>query len=250
MNRALALALVLLALAASGCTAEKKDEGPARPVKFAVIGAPEVGANDDDLALAIGKLSREPDLDFVLVPGPLLAKDATPLSLELLKNDLGQLAPPVYVSFAAVGSGTTALRAEEILQALEKMGPGDEHAIAYTRTPPRASKILVNVVGPDGKSKLEKPPEDKRVISVGDSSILGHSSVGLDDLIVLVAPGPFAARARESDVNPFLHVPPLSSAKQFAIVTIWPARLELQPIALEGANPPGLEPIKLPAAPP
>ena len=151
-------ALALVALLASGCSSsDKKDDGPPRPVRFAVIGAPEVGATDDDLAAAIGKLSREPDLDFVLVPGPLLAKDADATALELLKNDLGQLAPPVYVGFAAVSSGSSgsALKAEDILSALEKMGPGEEHAVSYTRSPPRAPTVLVDVLSPDGKSKLE-----------------------------------------------------------------------------------------------
>jgi hypothetical protein len=232
MTRTRALLVALATLVATGCTTEKKEEGPVRPVKFAVIGAPEVGENDDDLAAAIGKLSREPDLDFVLVPGPLLAKGATPLALELLKNDLGQLAPPVYVSFAAVESGTSALKAEEILTALEKMGPGDEHAVAYSRTPSRTPKILVNVVGPDGKSKLDKAPEGKRVIQLGPGPG--------PDLAVVLAPGSTVVLP-SSLASPILGIPALAKGKQYVLVTIWSGRTEVQPVALEGPNPPALE---------
>lgn len=238
MSRARVVLLVSL-IAFAGCSSEKKDDGPARPVKFAVIGAPEVGANDDDLALAIGKLSREPDLDFVLVPGPLLAKDANALSLELLKNDLGQLAPPVYVSFASVGSGTSALKADEILSALERMGPGDEHAVAYTRTPSRTPRVLVNVVGPDGKSKLDKRPLDKRVITLG--------SVEAADLAVLLAD---RTALDGKAACPTLSVAPLAKGKAYILVTIWPKRLEAQPVALEGPNPPPLDAIEIAAPPP
>lgn len=226
------VAALVLALLVAGCTTEKKEEGPPRPVRFAVIAAPEVGGDDGDLLLAITKLSREPELDFVLVPGPLLAKDADATSLELLKNDLGQIAPPVYVGFAHVTSASaTTLRADEILTALEKMGPGQEHAVAYNRTPPRQPNVVVNVVGPDGRSGLENTPEGKLVVTLGRAA--GDLLVRLRDVPAVEA---YEETARAS---PELDVPPLSRAKVFVIATIWPTkRVEVQPVALDGPNPP------------
>src|SRR5580658_7734959 len=116
-----AAAIVLLAV---GCSTPTKEDRPSRPVRFAVIAAPEMGADDSLLLQAITKLSRESELDFVLIPGPLLATGADEEALEVLKNDLGQIAPPVYVGFAAVSSEAAAgckLKREDILTALEKM---------------------------------------------------------------------------------------------------------------------------------
>jgi hypothetical protein len=257
MNRAPRLLVALAAVVISGCSTPKKEDGPPRPIRFAVIAAPEVGANDDDLAAAIGMLSREPDLDFVLVPGPLLAKEADAIALELLKNDLGQLAPPVYVSFAAVGSGTATLKATEILAALEKMGPGEEHAVAYLRTPPRQQGLNVNVVGPDGKSPLEKRPEGKRVVTLGAANEKFESDLEVrvgdpgpaDDRVRLDPRSPRGTLAVPSSAPgwcpPTLRVPPLQRSKLVVLVTVYPRRLEVQPVALQGPNPPALEPLEL-----
>jgi hypothetical protein len=225
MNRRAAVAL--LALALGGCSTPKKEEGPARPVRFAVIGAPEVGTDDADLALAVTKLSRETGLDFVLVPGPVLARDATSSSLELLREDLGQIAPPVYVGFAAVVSASSStLTAEEILTALEKLGPGPEHAVSYERTPPRQPNVLVRVAGPDGKEADGKPPEGGKLITLGGR--------GDADLTVRLADA-LALEPHE------LKAPALSRSKSFFLVTMYPGRTEVQPVALEGPDPPGID---------
>jgi len=226
MTRAVASLSVLL-LAITGCSTEKKPDAPPRAVRFAVIAAPEIGTDDTDLALAVTKLSREPDLDFVLVPGPLLATDADQSALDLLKEDLGQIAPPVYVKFASVCSGTrSALKAEDILGALEKMGPGPEHAVAYSRTPSHAPRIVVDVVGPDGKDTLVERPEDGVVIAVGKAAA---------NVSILVGDGVEV----EARAGPELLVPALSRGKKFVIATFYRASgaLDVQPVALEGPNP-------------
>jgi hypothetical protein len=237
----------------AGCaTAEKVDKGPPRPVRFAVIAAPEVGDDDGDLALAVTRLSRERDLDFVLVPGPVLASDATAISLELLKNDLGQIAPPVYVAFSAasavtsrsVASGT--LGAEEILTALEGMGPGSGHAAAYHRSP--RPGVVVNVLGPDGSSALDKaaPESTKRVIGLQAS---GEPSDRAD---VLVRPSPSGdvvvlpedlAPPRPRPVT--LLVPPLGSSKVLAVATVYPDHLDVEVVPLEGPPRGRMDPVPL-----
>jgi hypothetical protein len=237
MDRAIASAVLLVALV--GCSTPKKDDGPPRPVRFAVIAAPEVGADDGDLAMAVTKLSREPELDFVLVPGPLLAPEADATSLELLRNDLGQIAPAVYVGFACVTTATSgALKSEDVLGALEKMGPGAERAVAYDRVPPRAPRVRVSVIGCDGKSTVENKSANERLIQVGRGPLAADLTVVVgSDKIVLDRP------------SATLLVAPLSRSKLMALVTIWPERLEVQPFALEGRNPPELEPIAVPRLP-
>src|SRR5581483_436153 len=105
----------------------------------------------------VTKLSREKELAFVLVIGPLFATDADATSIELLKNDLGQIAAPVYVAFAStapVASDAPAakggLKPEEILSAVESMGPGPGHKLAYVARPERARRVAVNALAPDG----------------------------------------------------------------------------------------------------
>ena len=218
---------VLALLVLAGCSTPKKEDGPPRPIRFAVIGAPEVGSDDADLALAVTKLSRETGLDFVLVPGPVLAKDATASSLDLLREDLGQIAPPVYIGFAAVVSASSCtLKAEEILTALEKLGPGPEHAVSYERTPPRQPRVLVRIAGPDGKETEGKPPEGGKLVKLG--------GVGDADLTVRLG-DTLALEPRE------LTAPALSRSKTFLLVTIYPGRTEVQPVALEGQDPPGID---------
>ncbi|MBI3722708.1 hypothetical protein HY251_01945, partial [bacterium] len=159
------LLLALLSLSLAGCTREKK-EPERRPIRFAVIAAPEIGADDGDLALAVTALSLVKDLAFVLVPGPLLAGDADEVSLELLKNDLGQIAAPVYVALsttAAVPSESPAAKAgkltsAKVFLALESMGPGASHAVSYYGQPEAAPGVVVNALGPDGTGAVSPVP--------------------------------------------------------------------------------------------
>jgi hypothetical protein len=224
---------LLASFASTGCSTPTKEEAPKGPIRFAVIAAPELGSDDALLLKAVGRVAREPGLDFVLVPGPLLAVDADATSLELLKNALEQIAQPVYVGFACVSSGAATaskLKREDILLALEKMGPGDEHAIAYHRLPPNTKAVVVNVIGPDGTDSIETPDRGTREIALG-------ASVRQPFLRVAVGKSTALAAAPAS-----LLVSPLPTANAVVLVAIWPERLEVSVVPLDGAPVRVLEP--------
>ncbi|HZU96865.1 MAG TPA: hypothetical protein VFF73_09250 [Planctomycetota bacterium] len=224
---------LFLSVIAVGCSTPTKDETPKGPIRFAVIAAPELGADDALLLKAVGRVAREPGLEFVLVPGPLLAVDADATSLELLKNALEQIAQPVYVGFSCVSSDTasaTKLKREEILLALEKMGPGEEHAVAYHRLPPNTRAVVVNVIGPDGTDSIATPDKGTREVALGASS---------RDPFLRITVGKSTALARSPAS---LVVSPLATSNAVVLAAIWPERLEVSVVPLDGAPPRVLEP--------
>jgi predicted component of type VI protein secretion system len=242
------VASLILATTLLGCSSSPRTrDEDTRPVRFAVIAAPELRADDGDLLLAVTRLSREKDLAFVLVPGPLLAKDADRTSLELLKNDLGQLAPPVYVAFAAVSSGTVAAASptdDEILTALEGMGPGAEHRISYQHVPARAPGYVVNVLKWDGTGGLKEiPPGTKRVIQLTASTKLLERA---DISVALAADANVSVTKDAPSSSIEIRVPALSRGKALAIATLFPLGLDVAIVPLEGPAPPQPEPLRLP----
>jgi hypothetical protein len=113
-------ASAFLALLSTGCVGGPEASQGFQPVRFAVIGAPRLGGDllaEDMLLEAVTVLSLEPDLDFCLVPGPLLAGNVDDLEAarDALVGALGSLASPVYTAWGP-GDGPEL----ELLEALEQ----------------------------------------------------------------------------------------------------------------------------------
>lgn len=254
------LALAALALALAGCSSNETHEAVERPVRFAVLAAPELGADDGDLLSAVTRLSREKELGFVLVIGPLFAPDADATSLESFKNDLGQVAAPVYVAFssaAVVGSATPArkLGADEILAALEGMGPGAAHKLGYVARPDRARSVAVNALAPDGTGAVPALPADaRRLVRFGTVPVAEKdaAAAAVPDIIVGVAAGAAVelegvrgTDAAVADGPVHVLVPPFAK-KTFAVVTVSDVEVVVTPVALEGPPPAAPRPVAAP----
>jgi hypothetical protein len=262
----IALSVLGLALVLAGCRSGEPTEPRERKVRFAVVAAPEVGQDDGDLLTVVTRLSREKDLAFVLVLGPLLAKDADATSLDLLKNDLGQIAAPVYVAFSAtsaVSSGIpcvpSKLTDEEFLSAVEGLGPGAAHKASYTARPDRAKGVVLNALAPNGSGAAESLPEDAEYLLWFGSRLderKPSSTEVVPDLIVSTSPSgavvlegirPGESKVANEPVR--ILVPTLAFGRAFAVVTLSPASVEVGPIPIDraaGKTLPAPEPAALP----
>jgi len=232
---ALAALLALLA----GCASEPP--APPPPVRFAVIGAPALPGPDagptaeEALFEVVTLLSQVPDLDFVLVPGPLLATGDR-AARDLLTAALGSLAGPVYAALGPDDGPRDAL-----LEELGRYVPGHPGEKAYAGE--AVGGLRPVVLTPDGSSpEPEGEAEPAWALAV-------HGPVepaGAYPLTVGTGPlglgGPAEALA--------LRLPPLGEPPHvFALVRIEDGRLEVEwRTALGDAPPPSPPPARLPAA--
>jgi hypothetical protein len=123
--------LIACTLFVAGCAAPKAPEPP-KPVRFAVITAPRVGAGadadlsaEDALLEAVTDLSGETDLAFCLVPGPLFGAEGEDTRSGLV-GALGSLAIPVTFAPApgeTLGDELKALRKQTGGARQERLSP-------------------------------------------------------------------------------------------------------------------------------
>ncbi len=147
--RSATLLLPALALFA-GCAAPTATPADT-PVRFAVIAAPTLAAVDvegeeltpeDALLEVVTQLSLEESLDFILVPGPLVASEDEDLRLGLI-GALGSLAGDLILALAP----TDAPQAK-LLEAFEELLPGHEGKLAYRGK--RAGPVVPVALDPQG----------------------------------------------------------------------------------------------------
>lgn len=152
-----ALLLPVLALCV-GCAAPAVDPAETA-VRFAVIAAPSIGAGDtegeqltpeDALLEAVTQLSAEEHIDFVLVPGPLLASEDEDPRVGLI-GALGSLAGGLVVALGPE-DGPQA----ELLEAFEEQLPGHTGEISYKGK--RVGSVRPVALDPEGRLPGKKKP--------------------------------------------------------------------------------------------
>lgn len=148
--------------ALAGCAASEP-AAPPRAVRFAALVAPRVGPAADDAAPdalsaedvlleVVTTLSAEPDLDFVLVDGPVVAPTSTdPLDREGVVGALGSIAAPVLVGLTAEEAADL-----DLLEALERGLPKHLGAPAYAARPVAGWRAVA--LGPDGARPTDPAP--------------------------------------------------------------------------------------------
>lgn len=249
--------LALVALLA-GCAASEPAPPP-RPVRFAAIVGPRVGAPPGDTASpdtftaedvlleVVTTLSAEPDLDFVLVDGPVVAPgSADPLDRQGLAGALGSVAAPVLVAVTVEEAADV-----DLLEALERDLPKHPGAPAYAAKPAAGWQALA--IGPTGQRPDAAPTtaeEDEDAPPVLQAAAYaGASPLPAGPPALVVRPGEAPALEVQGG-RVVLTLPPLADPPHvYALVTISPdgevgVRLRT---ALGAPPPPALPPVRLPA---
>lgn len=253
----LALALALPLAAAGCCSDERPDEEV--PLRFAVLAAPSVGmvttasGTAEDLLLeAVTELSAVTSLQYVLVPGPVLA-DETPESREALLGGLGSIAGSVVVALAPTDGP-----AEPLLEALGKGLAGHPGKAAQGTKPKDGWRAVA--LAPDGtpppaaereakKADDDEEEDDDEAPPVQDLVVAARTPPHLAGAI-LVLPGE-PLRLEVVGERVVLVVPPLTSPPHiFAVVTVAGGRVSVQLYSAVGQPPPPAPaPVDLPVRP-
>jgi len=130
-----------------GC-ASAPPKAPPQPLRFAVIAAPMVGAPEasDALYEVVDVLSLEPELDLVLVVGPLYGAGKQPVELarDELIGALGALSGPVHIALGPLDLE----RDPDLLERLDRALPDRPLQLAYRD---EVKGVGVRVIGPGGE---------------------------------------------------------------------------------------------------
>lgn len=250
MNRT--LAVFALALLAACSTPPPVEPPPPPPLRFAIVAAPEIGAEPAALAAlqsAMTKVTVSRGLTFVLVPGPLLAPGANRDALDDLKVTLDYSTSPLFVSFAPAPPGAApdgSVTGDDVLAALENRGPGAGHKVAFRVAPPTNEEVSVLALGPDGKPPVEPAaPRVKLSIAIAAAGVAPHRDV-IADVIVRAGAGFDLAPGKSPDAV-IASVPPVAKANAIAIVTCekGEARLDVVPLDPKAPVERTLGPVRL-----
>lgn len=207
MRALFALWLLLLA----GC-AGTPEAPPPRAVRFAALVAPSVAGPEAEGALLelVTALSSEPDLDFVLVGGPLLGS-AEAADREALAGALGSIAAPVYV---ALGPQDAPLA--DLLEALERGIPKHPGKAAHVGPPVGGWRPAA--LGPAG----ELPEGAAGALPI--VAVSAGAAPASGDVALLVVPGEGEAVAGPAGTHVRLALPPFAPAPHaYAILTLEPS---------------------------
>jgi hypothetical protein len=244
-----------LAVALAGCaTVEPAPPPPPPPIRIAVIAAPEVGGDPAALAAlqaAMTRVTVTRGLGFVLVPGPLLAHEATKESLEDLKSTLDYATVPLYISFAPSGTGAPppadgAPTAEEVLAALESRGPGAGHRISFRVQPATVPDTSVIALAPDGSPPAEPaPPKNALTVALAAQGVEPSKDVVAGLVVRAVSGREFGLALEEGRV--IVRAPSVKTASLLGIVTCdrGQVSLEVLPLDLKGKATTTLGPLPL-----
>lgn len=251
-RRAAAWLALLLPLAAAGCSSDERPEDEVA-LRFAVLSAPSIGmvttasGTAEDLLLeAVTELSAVTSLQYVLVPGPVLA-DATPASRESLLGALGSVAGSVVVALAP-GDGPE----KPLLEALAKSLAGHSGKAAHATKPKHGWRAVA--LAPDGTPPPPPPradegdDEDDDAPPVLDLVVAARAPASLPGAVVVVPGEPL--RLELVGGRALLVVPPLTSPPHvLAVVTVEAGRVSVQLISAVGQPvPPAPAPVQLPVA--
>ena len=147
MTRLRALGAASALLLAVGCSSAPPP-APLEPIRCAVIAAPLLGAPEASYALyeVVDVLSADPDIELVLVVGPLFGagKQSVELARDELIGALGALAGSVHVALGPLDLE----RDPGLLEALERALPARSAELAYSA---RVSGVRLDVLGPAGE---------------------------------------------------------------------------------------------------
>jgi len=232
---------LLLLVTLCGCAAAPAPAAPPEPVRLAVLGPPTLGDPEADgewtaealLLEAVTWVSAEPDLDAVVLVGPLFAQ-AGPDATRALTGALGSVACPVVLA-AAPGD----LDPEgAVLEDLEREVPGHPGQAAYGRLVGGAARVAA--AAPDGTGAGAAAPGEWSVrVEAGDPGTEPtHLVIRAGGALALTGPGE-GAPAR-------LEVPPLA-AGLVTFVTLAPGgALSAEARSVTGGvAPPAPAPVRL-----
>lgn len=249
-------AAALLVVGGAGCASTAEDEATAtKPLVLAALAAPCVGAvtsataegaegvrAEDALLDLVTALSTEPDVAFVLVPGPLLApKGADPAGdLAALGGALGSLSAPAVVALAPSDVETEG-GLDPLLEGLERDLPGHPGKAAYEAKRRRGYRVVA--LGPDGEGPeaaeaVEETDDDDAEVAATSIAVQGAPGEGIRwrgaiDLLVSVGAQPALASAAGHLV---LLLPPFVDPPHvWALVTIHEGQVRVSVRALDPA---------------
>lgn len=222
-----ALSLLILLLLLGGCASQTDEEEDA-PIRFVVIAAPAIGGEPEDAELthedllleAVTQLSTEDEIDFSLVPGPLLGSNDEE-SRESLIGGVGSLAAVPYVAL-----GPDDGPPEELLELLAETLARHDGEAAYLGKAVRGVRPVVldpQGQGPEPEEGEEEDDDDDPptliALQGGAAGVLEVALTVLSGPELLLESGPRGAR---------LVVPPLTQPPHiYVIATLTDGELQL-----------------------
>ncbi|MBX3470841.1 MAG: hypothetical protein KF878_28575 [Planctomycetes bacterium] len=215
-----------LAVATLGGCAGREPAPPPRAVRFAAFVAPALGAAPTDTAAlspedvlleVVTALSGEPELDFVLVAGPVVGGDDRG-DREALVGALGSIAAPVFVALTADEAAS-----QDLLEALERGLPRHKGAAAYAGRPVAGWQPAA--LGADGKlpAPNDGAGDDGLAVPVAAAFAGAGPPAAPVTLVVVQGPEPRLGPLPGRPDLTALQLPPLGAPPHlFAVVTISP----------------------------
>lgn len=246
------LAAAALVVGGAGCASTTEEDAATRkPLVLAVVAGPCVGAvtsaglrAEDALLDLVTALSTEPDVAYVLVPGPLLAPEgADPAGdLAALGGALGSLSAPAVVALAPSDVESEG-GLELLLEGLERDLPGHPGKAAYAAKPRRGYRVVA--LGPDGKGpeaaaveeKDEAEDDETRTIAVlGAAWGSGEGTQPGPQVDLLVCVGTQPALASAAGHLVLLLPPFVDPPHVWALVTLQEGQVRVSVRALDPAT--------------